>query len=51
MPGFYELGCRRIYGELIELETGCCGPFIFSVSYGGVRCYMKEFRDLGDWQP
>ena len=23
--------------------------FIF-VSYGGVRCYMREFRDLVDWQ-
>ena len=31
-------------------ETGCCGSFIYSASYGGVRCYMKEFPDLGDWQ-
>jgi hypothetical protein len=25
--------------------------FTVSASCGGVRCYMKEFRDLGDWQP
>ena len=25
--------------------------FIVSASYGGVRCYMKEFRDFGGWQP
>ena len=44
-----ELGCRRIYGEYIEEETGLLPTiYIYSASYGGVRCYTKEFRDLGD---
>ena len=51
MHDICELGCGRFYGEFIQVaETGCCRPFfIFSVSYGGVRCYMKGFRDLDDW--
>ena len=50
MHCIYELGCGRIYGELIQVALDVAEHFIVSASYGGVQCYMKEFRDLGDWQ-
>ena len=41
-------------GFMVSLSipiSGRVSIFIFFfVSYGGVRCYMREFRDLADWQ-
>ena len=32
------------------LNARVANHFIFSASYGGARCYMKEYHDLDDWQ-
>ena len=36
---------------LLYQRLAVADHFVFSASYGGVRCCMKEFRDLGGWQP
>lgn len=38
-------------GFMVSLLVQLGAPFyLLIVSYGGVRCYMREFLDLVDWQ-
>ena len=49
---FSSWGADGYMVSSLKQRTGCFRPIfnIYSASYGGVRCYMKEFRDLGDWE-
>ena len=48
---FASWGADGFMVSLLNQRLHVADHFIVSASYGGVRCYMKGFRDLGDWQP
>jgi hypothetical protein len=47
---FASWGADGFMVSLLIQVSGRGRHFIFFVSYGGVRCYMREFHDLVDWQ-